>query len=237
MGLTPRYTLPMDEVEIKFRVPDLAALTARLQALGLKPITPRTHEMNILFDLPGRPLRAKGDLLRLRKYGDTWLLTHKARAANDDWSPQNPRRNRNPHRRRRKNGSPSSPPCNSNPSSATKNSAPNGAGEKGHVVVDETPIGNFAEIEGPPDWIDKIARDLGVTPAHYITETYAALFFAWKRESTNPRRRNDLCRRPISPGLVAEKRLDVIPKRRRRRGTCFPHAADKLSRVHHALSS
>jgi len=54
------------------------------------------------------------------------------------------------------------------------------------VVVDETPIGNFAEIEGPPDWIDKIARDLGVTPADYITETYAALFFAWKRESQSP---------------------------------------------------
>src|SRR5712692_2042089 len=73
-----------DEIEIKFRVADLDSLAARLRDLGLRQITPRTHEMNILFDLPGRPLRAKGDLLRLRKYGDTWLLTHKAKARDND---------------------------------------------------------------------------------------------------------------------------------------------------------
>src|SRR6266849_9065857 len=72
------------EIEIKFRVPDLDSLTARLRDLGLRQITPRTHEMNTLFDLPGRPLRANGDLLRLRKYGDTWLLTHKAKGRDRD---------------------------------------------------------------------------------------------------------------------------------------------------------
>src|SRR5579859_6032971 len=73
-----------NETEIKFRIIDLPALVAKLREVGLVEITPRTHEMNILFDLPGRPLRAKGDLLRLRKYGDTWLLTHKARSTNQD---------------------------------------------------------------------------------------------------------------------------------------------------------
>ena len=29
---------------------------------------------------------------------------------------------------------------------------------KGHVVVDETPIGNFGEIEGPSRWIDRTAQ-------------------------------------------------------------------------------
>src|SRR6266849_8004667 len=72
------------EVEIKFRVADVESLSARLRQVGLKQVTPRTHEMNTLFDLPGRPLRAKGDLLRLRKYGDTWLLTHKAKRDRDD---------------------------------------------------------------------------------------------------------------------------------------------------------
>ena len=30
----------------------------------------------------------------------------------------------------------------------------------GHVVLDETPIGNIAEIEGPPEWIDATAAKL-----------------------------------------------------------------------------
>jgi len=54
------------------------------------------------------------------------------------------------------------------------------------VVIDETPIGNFAEIEGPPEWIDSMARDLDVSPKDYITETYAGLFFAWKRQKGSP---------------------------------------------------
>jgi adenylate cyclase class 2 len=73
-----------NEVEIKFRVSDLNSLAERLRQLGLVQITPRTHEMNTLFDLPGRPLRAKGELLRLRKYGDSWILTHKARSKDKD---------------------------------------------------------------------------------------------------------------------------------------------------------
>ena len=51
----------------------------------------------------------------------------------------------------------------------------------GHVVLDQTPIGDYGEIEGPPRWIDRIARSLGIAPADYITRTYADLFFAWKR--------------------------------------------------------
>jgi adenylate cyclase class 2 len=54
---------------------------------------------------------------------------------------------------------------------------------EGHVVIDETPIGNFAEIEGPPEWIDSLACDLQIDRKQYITETYAGLFFSWKRET------------------------------------------------------
>ncbi len=54
---------------------------------------------------------------------------------------------------------------------------------KGKVVVDETPIGNFCEIEGPSRWIDATAKELGVKPADYITKNYATLFLDWKQES------------------------------------------------------
>jgi adenylate cyclase class 2 len=51
---------------------------------------------------------------------------------------------------------------------------------KGHVLVDETPIGNVAEIEGAPRWIDRTARALGVSERDYITDSYVGMFFAWK---------------------------------------------------------
>ncbi len=51
------------------------------------------------------------------------------------------------------------------------------------MVVDETPIGNFGEIEGPPRWIDQTARKLGIAPEKYLTDTYAGLFFSWKRRT------------------------------------------------------
>ena len=52
---------------------------------------------------------------------------------------------------------------------------------KGNVVVDETPIGNFCEIEGPPRWIDATAKRLQVAPGDYITKNYATLFKDWKQ--------------------------------------------------------
>ena len=35
--------------------------------------------MNTLYDLPGEVLRGRKELLRLRKYGSQWTLTHKAK--------------------------------------------------------------------------------------------------------------------------------------------------------------
>ena len=67
------------EVEIKFLVSDLKALEPKLEELGFHCETPSTHEVNTLYDLPGQKLRRKGELLRLRKYGDKWRLTHKAK--------------------------------------------------------------------------------------------------------------------------------------------------------------
>ena len=53
--------------------------------------------------------------------------------------------------------------------------------DKGQVVVDQTPIGDFCEIEGPSRWIDTTAKKLGVNQANYITNNYATLFAEWKK--------------------------------------------------------
>ena len=51
------------------------------------------------------------------------------------------------------------------------------------MVIDETPIGNYGEIEGPPEWIDSTAERLHISHDQYITASYAELFLAWKRKT------------------------------------------------------
>jgi hypothetical protein len=53
------------------------------------------------------------------------------------------------------------------------------------VVVDETPVGDFGEIEGPARWIDRTAKQLGISSKDYITLSYAELFAGWKRRTKN----------------------------------------------------
>ena len=170
------------ETEIKFRVADLASLAAKLRELGFQEVTPRTHEMNVLFDLPGRPLRARGDILRIRKYGDSWVLTHKAKAANS----AGPHKVRVETETRIEDGAKLGAILRSlqfEPAFRYEKFRAVWQDAQGHVVIDETPIGNFAEIEGPAEWIDRVARDLGISPADYITETYGGLFFEWKKKT------------------------------------------------------
>jgi len=179
---TLKYMSSSNEVEIKFRVSSLDALTERLRALGFEQITPRTHEMNTLFDLPGQPLRKRGELLRLRKYGNSWVLTHKSKSAAEEGA----HKIRIETETRIEDGAKMEAILGAlqfHPSFRYEKFRAEWKGGEGHVVIDETPIGNFAEIEGPAEWIDATARDLGVDPKDYMKENYAALFFSWKRET------------------------------------------------------
>ena len=48
-------------------------------------------------------------------------------------------------------------------------------------MVDQTPIGNFIEIEGEKKKIDNIARQLGYNKKQYIVDSYFSLFKKSKR--------------------------------------------------------
>ncbi len=166
------------EVEVKFRIANMRALTRALKRAGFRESTRSTHEINTLYDLPGQKLRKKGELLRLRKYGDSWVLTHKAKGK------AGRHKVRVELETRVSNGEQMDAIL------RALGFAPTFRYEKyraewddgtGHVVLDETPIGNFGEIEGPARWIDRTAVALGITWNAYITQTYAELFFAWKR--------------------------------------------------------
>ena len=166
------------EIEIKFRIDNLPALTRALKQAGFKKITRSTHEMDSLYDLPAQKLRKRGELLRLRKYGETCVLTHKAKGS------AGRHKVRVEMETRVENGEQMDAILHAlgfAPTFRYEKYRAEWSDGTGHVVLDETPIGNFGEIEGPPRWIDRTARALGITPAHYITQTYAELFFAWKR--------------------------------------------------------
>ena len=174
----------MNETEIKFRVPDIESLATRLRQLGLDEATPRTHEMNTLFDLPGHLLRNRGDLLRLRKYGDSWVLTHKAK--NQNYT--GPHKSRLETETAVEDGEKMEAILRAlgfEPAFRYEKFRAEWKNEHGHVLIDETPIGNFAEIEGPPEWIDQLAEKLQVRPKDYISETYAALFLEWKQSTAS----------------------------------------------------
>jgi adenylate cyclase class 2 len=44
------------------------------------------------------------------------------------------------------------------------------------VTLDETPIGDFIELEGTADWIDPMATQLGFSSADYILKSYGTLY-------------------------------------------------------------
>lgn len=176
------------EIEIKVRLEDRAAFAARLPGLGFQMKTPETHERNLLFDTPDEQLRRRGELLRIREYGGHFKLTHKAPAPG--LAPK-------VHKTRvetecdigdgdtlasifRKLGFQTAFIYEKFRSEWT-----DGAG---HIVIDRTPIGDFAELEGAPAWIDAIAAKLEISRKQYITASYAKLFEEWKAATKHPAR-------------------------------------------------
>ena len=174
------------ETEIKFLVADMAALAARLESSGFRLQTPRSFESNVLYDTPDRQLRARTEILRIRSYAGCWTLTHKRLPASAP-GIGSPDIDRHKHR------------------VETETELANGdalaqvflslglvaafryekwrsewTDGEGHCVIDETPIGNYAELEGSSAWIDRAAARLGVDPAQYITLSYGRLFEEWR---------------------------------------------------------
>ena len=47
-------------------------------------------------------------------------------------------------------------------------------------MLDETPIGVWAELEGAPEWIDSMLERLEVPADRCSTDSYGTLFLAWK---------------------------------------------------------
>jgi adenylate cyclase, class 2 len=177
------YTVAMsaDEIEVKFRVADGPGLERKLIALAFHRVTPRTFEKNVLFDTADRRLRSKQSILRIRQYGERWVITHKRLP--DDNDPAARHKHRIETETEVADGDTMSiifSQLGYRPSFTYEKWRTEYADASGHCVIDETPIGLFAELEGPAEWIDSTSQRLGLDPAELITLSYGRLFDDWR---------------------------------------------------------
>ena len=163
------------EVEIKLHLETEADARARLEQDGFCALHERAFESNEVFDNTAGGLRDSRRLLRLRQFRGVFTLTFK--------DPPEP----GPHKSRVE----------------LETTLADGdamrlilgrlgyqrlyryekfrttyarAGEAGHAVVDETPIGVYIELEGAPEWIDSTAARLGFAGSDYILQSYGSLY-------------------------------------------------------------
>ncbi len=168
------------ETEIKLRVADRPAIQERLHNAAFRISVPRLWEANELYDTADYSLRAKDTLLRLRQAGEKSVITWKG----PDQSSR--------YKRRRELetaiGSVETLQQIFEQLGYTRvfryekfrteyvdDSA------EGVVTLDETPIGDFLEIEGPGDWIDVTAGRLGYDASGYVIDSYGKLYLDYCR--------------------------------------------------------
>jgi len=163
------------ESEVKLPIGDPSGVRNRLAGLGFLVRQPRVFEANVVLDTRNTVLRDRQQLLRLRAAGASIVLTfkgtplqarHKTREeievaldSLDKMQQILERLGYFPVFRYEKY--------------RTEYSQP-GAG--GVLCLDETPIGNYLELEGSPDWIDRTAERLGFAPENYVTLSYGSLY-------------------------------------------------------------
>ena len=199
------------ETEIKLPAPHRKQLEKRLAQLGFKVLKRRHFESNCLFDFPDLRLSRARCLLRLRRADGEDLLTFKGpplRARRYGRRREVETRvedgfllrevleklglkpvfayekYRTVYVESKKAGFPGRPHAQSKGGPRARPEAQAGQAEHGQpqVAYDETPVGNYLELEGPEKWIDEVARGLEYSPRDYITSTYLALYLRKCRE-------------------------------------------------------
>jgi adenylate cyclase class 2 len=170
------------ETEIKLAVPGVRAARKLLRAAGFAVSRRRVFESNVIFDTPRLTLRRASTLLRLRRAGSLTTVTykgfpsvakHKSREELELAVTDAPtmdaifqRLGFRPVFRYEK----------------YRTEYRQGRGV-GIATLDETPVGNYLELEGAPAWIDRTARRMGFAERDYITASYARLYLEWCRKN------------------------------------------------------
>jgi adenylate cyclase, class 2 len=178
------------EIEIKLRIEDLMATVKALRHLGAKCLG-RVFESNTLYDTAAGDFQRSGRLLRLRletSAGSKFLPAGRRKAVVTSKAPVPDSDDRYKEKFERE-----LVVKNSNDWATILRSIGFRAGfhyEKYrttfrfrslHVDLDETPVGTFLELEGPPRAIDSAATALGFSRSDYVRSTYWDLFQSDRR--------------------------------------------------------
>ncbi len=175
------------EIELKFCVPDPHEFHARALSTGFALRTPRTLERNALFDTPDRRLLSERRVLRMREYGGAWVLTHKRPpAGNDDSSFYKERVETETEVQDGDAMGSVFIELGYSPVFRYEKFRTEFHDGDGALVLDETPIGDFAELEGTPAWIDRALVRLGIEREWCFTDSYGRMFLDWKARSGSP---------------------------------------------------
>jgi adenylate cyclase class 2 len=166
------------ENEIKLAVADLPAVRGLLRSAGFRLARRRIFEANTLFDTATLTLRGSSRMLRIREAGRAVTLTFKGKPV------PGPHKTREELETRLPNAAIFAAilaqlgygPAFRYEKYRTEFRMERGPGV---AMLDETPIGVFLELEGPPAWIDKTARRMGFKESDYITASYGRLYLDW----------------------------------------------------------
>ena len=167
------------EIEVKLRFDSVEPLT--LAGIVLVIEAARHFEDNFLLDTEDKRLGQKAAILRVRQSGETGSLTYKEKPAPDAPATQFKQRIE-------------FETAIADPASAsaiferlgfqkwfryqkyrTVYRAMLPGGKTLHVMFDETPIGNFIELEGEEEAILQAVELLGIHSEEYVLESYLAL--------------------------------------------------------------
>lgn len=167
------------EIEVKLRYDNIAQLERH--GLQLTVEKPRHFEDNWLLDTSDRQLSLRAAILRVREVEGQGTLTYKEKAAPGAVVTQ--------FKARLEIETPFEQPEEmvallerlgyhkwfryQKYRTVYRVHLPSGNGL--HLMFDETPLGNFAELEGPEEAITEAVQLLGVKPSDYILESYLAL--------------------------------------------------------------
>lgn len=164
----------LTETEIKIPFPGTAGdARALIERHGFSVDAARVLESDQIFDRADSSLRSADQLLRLRRSGVRSTVTYKGPAT------------RERHKSREEIEFDVSDPAHFKLVLERLGYQPRFRYEKyrtiygaapGIITIDETPMGIFLELEGPADWIDQTANQLGFSHAEYCTSSYAALY-------------------------------------------------------------
>jgi len=167
----------MEESEIKLRMTSPGAAREAVARVGATLRRPRHFEDNLLFDDSQGGLRAAGQVLRLRRAdpGDATLTYKGAKRVVEGI---------------RSRDETESVVADADvvqrilaalglrPTFRYQKYRESYAWRDVEIVVDETPVGVFLEIEGPLETIHAAAAALGFGPGDYVTDSYVEIFLA-----------------------------------------------------------